>query len=96
MDWYVVQHQKQLGCRENSLKYTDFTHCRIILLFFSSPSHFVAVHFVALKTCTVNCTSVLPINCASVLPINCTSVLPILPFTSQYIFQRKRKEWVFW
>jgi len=61
-------------------KPVEFTQTvRIVLLFFSSPSHFVAVLFFSFKKCMVNC----------------TSVLLVLFFISKYIFQRKSKSGIF-
>ena len=42
---------------------------RIILIFFSSPSNFVAVRFASLKKFTINCTSVLLLSFFTALDI---------------------------
>jgi len=72
MVWYGPSSETVWTQRrqKNWLKYTDFIGLKkitsrtysqvfVILLFFSSPSNFVAVHFVSIKKCRVNCTSVL-------------------------------------
>jgi len=69
--WYGLTSETAWMQRrqKNWLKHTDFTELKKItveltqtvriILYFSSPSNFVAVRFVSFKKCTVNCTSVL-------------------------------------
>jgi len=92
MDWWGPASETAWMQRSQThwLKYTDFTelkkitrriysNCSNYSSLFASPSNVVAVCFVSLKKCTVNC----------------TSVLLILFFTSCYIFQRKSKSGIF-
>jgi len=88
----MTQHQTQLGCREGRKiielhqfysgeedNQQNLLKLFELFFFFFKSFKFCCRSLVSSKKCTANC----------------TSVLLILYFTSQYIFQRKSKEWDF-
>jgi len=75
MVWYgpIAETANAEKAKNLIKKSTDFTELRKITsriyskcsnysYLFSSPSNFIAVRFVSLKQCTINCTSVLLIS----------------------------------